>query len=102
MTDKEQTKTSDDILVDHVNPGALKGHAHYHDYKALYEYAARMEKALAHILETQRVLTEGMDENDRRTRLHLEGDSVLSMDCVSGLTGVETPFTPTMKGVDLD
>ena len=98
----EQEKTRDDILVDHINPGALKGSPHYHEYKALYEYAARMEIALQGIVETQRVLTEGMTEQDYREWSHLDGDTEMTSDCIWGLTGVETSSTPTMKGYNLD
>ena len=47
----------------------------------------RMKKTLLHILEVQRLLTEGVKEDDYMKLEPLDNDSQLSCDCLWGLTG---------------
>ena len=61
----------------------------------LTEYK-RMRTALLHIMECDRAFGGQVKEERYRIEEHLETDTALVADCVWGLTGIETPTTPSM------
>ncbi len=54
--------------------------------------------ALIHIVECDRAFG-GICKEDRRKIEHLEDDSAMVSDCIWGLTGIETPSTPSTKSI---